>query len=92
MPSAPAAKDVHRASAPPTAPSLPLPSTSANSCARSCGRQASASPNNEAVAALMGLGIAEPAARRVVESAAIRLGRDSEAAALIKAALQELGR
>jgi len=46
----------------------------------------------EAVAALMGLGVAEPAARRVVEQAALRLGDDAEAAALIKAALQELGR
>src|ERR1700761_4118042 len=46
----------------------------------------------EAVAALMGLGVAEPAARRVVEQAALRLGDDAEAPALIKAALQELGR
>ena len=46
----------------------------------------------EAVAALMGLGVAEPSARRVVEQAALRLGEESEAGALIKAALQELGR
>ena len=46
----------------------------------------------EAVAALMGLGIAEPQARRVVESAALRLGEEAEPPALIKAALQELGR
>ena len=46
----------------------------------------------EAVAALLGLGVAEPAARRVVEGAAIRLGDDVEAPALIQAALQELGR
>ncbi len=46
----------------------------------------------EAVAALMGLGVAEPAARRVVEQAALRLGEDAEAGVLIKAALQELGR
>ncbi|MFL5294933.1 MAG: Holliday junction branch migration protein RuvA [Phenylobacterium sp.] len=46
----------------------------------------------EAVAALMGLGVAEPAARRVVEHAALRLGEDTEAPTLIKAALQELGR
>ena len=45
----------------------------------------------QAVAALMGLGIAEAAARRVVESAAARLG-DAAEPALIKAALQELGR
>lgn len=46
----------------------------------------------EAVAALMGLGVAEPAARRVVEQAVERLGAGAEEAALIKAALQELGR
>jgi len=46
----------------------------------------------EAVAALLGLGIAEPAARRVVEQAALRLGEDAQPAQLIKAALQELGR
>jgi len=46
----------------------------------------------EAVAALLGLGVAEVAARRVVETAAIRLGDDVEVPALIKAALQELGR
>ncbi|HEY0436805.1 MAG TPA: Holliday junction branch migration protein RuvA [Phenylobacterium sp.] len=49
-------------------------------------------PTGEAVSALMGLGVAEPAARRVVESAALRLGEEAEAPALIKAALQELGR
>jgi Holliday junction DNA helicase RuvA len=46
----------------------------------------------EAVAALMGLGVAEVAARRVVEQAAVRLGDEAAAPALIKAALQELGR
>lgn len=46
----------------------------------------------EAVAALMQLGTAEPAARRAVEVAAGRLGEDAALAALIKAALQELGR
>ncbi|MBW8812195.1 MAG: Holliday junction branch migration protein RuvA [Caulobacterales bacterium] len=51
-----------------------------------------ASASGEAVAALMGLGVAEPAARRVVEGAALRLGEDAEPPALIKAALQELGR
>lgn len=51
-----------------------------------------ASAAGEAVAALMGLGIAEPQARRVVESAAGRLGEEAEPPALIKAALQELGR
>jgi Holliday junction DNA helicase RuvA len=48
--------------------------------------------SGEAVAALMGLGVAEPAARRVVEQAAARLGDEAAAPALIKAALQELGR
>jgi len=51
-----------------------------------------ASAAGEAVAALMGLGVAEPQARRLVEAAALRLGEEAEAAALIKAALQELGR
>jgi Holliday junction DNA helicase RuvA len=46
----------------------------------------------EAVAALMGLGVAEPHARRVVEQAVLRLGEETEVSALIKAGLQELGR
>ena len=46
----------------------------------------------EAVAALMGLGVAEVNARRSVEQAALRLGEAAETPALIKAALQELGR
>ena len=46
----------------------------------------------EAVSALMGLGVAEVVARRTVEQAAARLGEDAEVSALIKAALQELGR
>jgi Holliday junction DNA helicase RuvA len=50
------------------------------------------SATGEAVAALMGLGVAEAAARRVVEQASLRLGEAAEAPALIKAALQELGR
>ena len=53
---------------------------------------AKASIAGEAVAALMGLGVAEPAARRVVEQAVVRLGEDAEPSAVIKAALQELGR
>ena len=48
--------------------------------------------SGEAVAALMGLGVAEAAARRVVDHAATRLGPDAQQPALIKAALQELGR
>jgi Holliday junction DNA helicase RuvA len=46
----------------------------------------------EAIAALMGLGIAETQARRVVEQAAASLGEEAGEAALIKAALRELGR
>ncbi len=49
-------------------------------------------PSGEAVAALMGLGVAEMSARRVVEQAAGRLGEAADERALIKAALQELGR
>jgi Holliday junction DNA helicase RuvA len=51
-----------------------------------------ATPAGDAVAALMGLGVAEIAARRVVDQALIRLGETAPEAALIKAALQELGR
>jgi len=50
------------------------------------------STSGEAVAALMGLGVAEPVARRVVEQAVLRLGEAAEIPAVIKAALQELGR
>lgn len=48
--------------------------------------------SGEAVAGLMGLGVAEPVARRAVEQAALRLGDDAEIGALIKLALQEIGR
>ena len=58
------------------------------------GRSAPPTPTatGDAVAALLGLGVAEPAARRVVETAALRLGEKADASVLIKAALQELGR
>ncbi|MGZ8369953.1 MAG: Holliday junction branch migration protein RuvA [Caulobacteraceae bacterium] len=46
----------------------------------------------EAVAALMGLGVAEVVARRAVDQASLRLGDEAELPALIKAALQEIGR
>jgi Holliday junction DNA helicase RuvA len=46
----------------------------------------------EAVAALMGLGVAEVNARRVIDQASLRLGEEAEVAVLIKAGLQELGR
>lgn len=50
------------------------------------------SASGEAVVGLMGLGVAEAQARRVVEAAATRLGKEADVAALIKAGLQELGR
>src|SRR5207244_1481355 len=50
------------------------------------------SASGEATAALMGLGIAEPLARRAVDSALLRLGEDADLSALIKAALQETAR
>lgn len=46
----------------------------------------------EAVAALMGLGIAEPVGRRAVEHAALKMGEEADVSALVKAALQEIGR
>lgn len=51
-----------------------------------------ASPAGSAVAALMGLGVNEAAARRAVDQAGARLGEAAAEPALIKAALQELGR
>ena len=50
------------------------------------------SATGEAVSALLGLGVAEPVGRRAVETVAARLGPDAALPALIKAALQELGR
>jgi Holliday junction DNA helicase RuvA len=46
----------------------------------------------EAVSALMGLGIAEPAARRAVEHALTVSGEAAELPAVIRAALKEIGR
>lgn len=46
----------------------------------------------EAVSALLGLGMAEINARRAVDQALVRLGDEAEVSAVIKAALQELGR
>ena len=63
----------------------PTPSTSGRA-------QMPVSRTGEAVAALLGLGIAEANARRAVDTADHRLGEDASLAALIKAALQELGR
>jgi Holliday junction DNA helicase RuvA len=48
--------------------------------------------SGEAVAALMGLGTAESVARRAVEQAVERLGEDAPLPAVIRGALQELGR
>lgn len=53
---------------------------------------ATPSAAGEATVALMGLGVAEPQARRVVEQAVLRLGEQAAVAAVVKAALQELGR
>jgi Holliday junction DNA helicase RuvA len=53
---------------------------------------AAPSLNGEATAALMGLGVAEPLARRAVDAASQAIGPDAALPALIKAALQELGR
>ena len=50
------------------------------------------SVTGEAVSALLGLGVAEVNARRAVDQALIRLGEDAELSAVIRAALQELGR
>ena len=49
-------------------------------------------PTGDAVEALMGLGVTEVNARRVVEAAAAGLGDDATVQALIKAGLKELGR
>jgi len=56
------------------------------------GAAAPAGRGTEAVAALLGLGVAEPTARRLVDQALGRLGEAAAEPALIKAALQELGR
>lgn len=55
-------------------------------------RAAAPSAAGEAVAALMGLGVAEAMARRVIDQAVSRMGADTDVSALIKAGLQELGR
>ena len=50
------------------------------------------SVSGEAVSALLSLGVAEVNARRAVDQALIRLGEDADLSAVIRAALQELGR
>lgn len=54
--------------------------------------KAKPAPTGDAVAALMGLGVAEVNARRVIEAAAARIGEEATVQQLIKAGLQELGR
>ena len=61
------------------------------------GVQAAVAPpapslTGEAVSALLGLGVAEVNARRAVDQALIRLGEEADLSAVIRAALQELGR
>jgi Holliday junction DNA helicase RuvA len=46
----------------------------------------------EAVSALMGLGSAEPVARRAVEAALAQIGDGAELSQVIRAALREIGR
>ena len=53
---------------------------------------ATPSLTGEAVSALLGLGVAEVNARRAVDQAVLRLGEEAELSAVIRAALQELGR
>ena len=60
--------------------------------ARSAPEPVRPTASGEATAALMGLGVAEVVARRAVEQAGLRLGEGAEVPALVKAALQELGR
>ena len=50
------------------------------------------SVSGEAVSALLSLGVAEVNARRAVDQALIRLGDEADLSAVIRAALQELGR
>jgi Holliday junction DNA helicase RuvA len=50
------------------------------------------SVSGEAVAALMGLGLAEPSARRAVEQAVGELGPEADLSSVIKAALKDMGR
>lgn len=66
--------------------------TAAPSATTAPSAPAKPAATGDAVAALMGLGVAEVNARRVVEAAAAKLGDDASVQALIKAGLQELGR
>jgi holliday junction DNA helicase RuvA len=68
------------------------PTLGAPSTPQAAAEPSRPSVSGETVAALMGLGVAEPVARRVVEQAVSRLGEAAEIPAVIKAALQELGR
>jgi Holliday junction DNA helicase RuvA len=73
----------------PIAAGLPMP---ANTGAAPLAKSGQAVATGEAVAALMGLGVAEAQARRAVETVAERVGPDPTLPTLIKSALQELGR
>ncbi|PLR20243.1 Holliday junction branch migration protein RuvA [Caulobacter zeae] len=66
--------------------------TAAPSTSAAPSAPAKPAATGDAVAALMGLGVAEVNARRVVEAAAAKLGDEASVQALIKAGLQELGR
>ncbi|MBI1685253.1 Holliday junction branch migration protein RuvA [Caulobacter hibisci] len=66
--------------------------TAAPSASATPSAPAKPAATGDAVAALMGLGVAEVNARRVVEAAAAKLGDEASVQALIKAGLQELGR
>jgi Holliday junction DNA helicase RuvA len=66
--------------------------TAAPSTSAAPSAPAKPAATGDAVAALMGLGVAEVNARRVVEAAAAKLGEEASVQALIKAGLQELGR
>ncbi len=70
----------------------PLAVGASGAAAQPAGAAPAPTAAGEAVAALMGLGVAEIQARRVVDQAATRLGDGADEAVLIKAALMELGR
>lgn len=70
----------------------PVLMSAPSSAAAAPSAPAKPAATGDAVAALMGLGVAEVNARRVVEAAAAKLGEEASVQALIKAGLQELGR
>lgn len=72
--------------------SLGDPSLSSFAVAAAEPLRAAPTVAGEAVSALLGLGVMESNARRAVDQALGRLGDDAELSAVIRAALQELGR